>query len=83
MITMNGLRVFINPPKAEALSDRGMFYTRRADGPLYCWRFEDQLGAWRGSRVHNPDLTLKALCTTPWKAVPPALQAQLVEHYLD
>jgi hypothetical protein len=80
---MNGLRVYINPAGDETLDEQSVFYSRRADGPYYLWRYEEQAGQWRGSRVHSSDFALKSLCMASWKIVPTALQARLVEHYLD
>ena len=80
---MNTLRVYINPAVATAQSTPEVFYSRRADGPYYCWRYEESLGRWRSSRVHLPDFTRRALCIASWKVVPAALQSKLDEHYLE
>jgi hypothetical protein len=80
---MNGLRVYVNPVGTDTLNEHGVFYSRRADGPYYRWRYEEEFGRWRGSRVHLSDLTLRELCIASWKAVPRALQARLGEHYLE
>ncbi|MDX6692786.1 MAG: hypothetical protein QOF02_389 [Blastocatellia bacterium] len=81
---MNGLRVYINAESADAHGSRQLvFYSRRAAGPYYCWRYEEQAGQWLCSRLHPPDWTPKTLCVASWKAVPVALQARLGEHYLD
>ena len=80
---MNGLRVYINSANQSPFGGGEIFYSRRAAGPYYYWRYEDGLGRWRGSRVSLSDLAVKALCKANWKAVPSALQARLVEHYLE
>ena len=80
---MNGLRVYINSVGTDTLSGHGVFYSRREDGPYYLWRYEQEIGQWRGSRVRSYDLTPKALCVASWKVVPIALQARLGEHYLE
>jgi len=80
---MNGLRVYINPSGADELSVPATFYSRRADGPYYCWFYADQVGRWQVGRVHLPDLTLRVLRVTSWRAVPPELQAKIIEHYLE
>lgn len=80
---MNGLRVYINQSGAERLSGQSVFYSRRADGPYYLWRYEEKLGQWCVSRMRPDDLSPKILCMASWKAVPSDLQAKLGEHYLD
>jgi hypothetical protein len=80
---MNGLRIYFSPVGTDTLGGQRMFYSRRAGGPYYCWFYEEAREQWRCSRVHLPDLTLKALCVANWKAVPTALQTRLGEHYLE
>jgi hypothetical protein len=81
---MNGLRVYINPKSIDARDRYIVFYSRRADGPYYRWRYEEGLGQWLFARVTPSDaLVPKALCIASWKSVPTALQARLNEHYLE
>jgi hypothetical protein len=80
---MNGLRVYINPVEADALKEKRVFYSRRADGPFYCWRYEEEPGQWRSSRVRPSDWLLKDICMASWKIVPTALQTRIGEHYLE
>jgi hypothetical protein len=80
---MNGLRIYIKPLSAGCPEDQEVFYSRRADGPYYRWRFERKMGEWHSSRMPASDLTLKELAQARWKAVPSALQARLDEHYLE
>lgn len=80
---MNGLRVYINPIAANTTCTQGVFYSRRADGPYYRWRYEETLEQWRGSRVHLSVLGHRALNIASWKDVPRALQSKLYEHYLE
>ena len=81
---MNGLRVYIHPSGAgEEPCVRATFYSRRGDGPLYCWSYAGQGGHWQVGRVHLPDQTLKVLRVTSWRSVPPELQAKMSEHYLE
>lgn len=79
---MDKLRVYFYPGSAPTGGGPRDFYSRRAGGPFYRWRFEEELGRWRGSRVHPLMPALKALCLANWKIVPPALQERLDEHYL-
>ncbi len=67
----------------RAVEGDGVFYSRRADGPYYCWRYEPECGRWTCSRVHLSDHTRRSLCLAVWKAVPDALQVRLGEHYLE
>ncbi len=79
---MNGLRVYT--PSASAVSDSAKtFYSRRGSGPIYCWRYDDTLAAWRPSRVHTVDLTLHTLNNANWKSLPVDLKSRLGEHYLE
>lgn len=80
---MNGLRVYIIPISADTSCSQDVFYSRRADGPYYSWRYEEALGRWRSSRVLPSVLARKTLCVASWKVVPPALRASLDEHYLE
>jgi len=88
-IVMNGLRVYFYTSGQGAHSSSsssscpGAFYSRRADGPYYHWRYEETRGQWCCSRVRLPDPALKALSIANWKSVPTALQTRLGEHYLD
>jgi hypothetical protein len=81
---MNGLRVYVNPlVMGEEPCGHAMFYTRRADGPYYCWFYEELTGRWQVGRVHLPDSNLRVLRTTSWRAVPPELKAKMTDHYLE
>lgn len=51
---MNGLRVYIDQKKRGTWC--AVFYSRRAGGPYYRWRYEDLRGQWLGSRVHASEL---------------------------
>jgi hypothetical protein len=78
---MNGLTVYIDLKRAANLY--AVFYTRRAGGPYYRWRYEDLCGKWLGSRMRASDLPVMELVSTPWKEVPNALKSSLDEHYVD
>jgi hypothetical protein len=79
---MNGLRIYINRIEPETTDDR-IFYSRRADGPYYRWRFEERLEQWRSARMHFEDVSPHDLCLSNWKTVPSALQRSLSEHYVE
>jgi hypothetical protein len=79
---MNRLRVYINPVTKNARGRPVMFYSRRAEGPYYCW-LEDETGRWRVSRVHLSEVAIRVLSMARWKDVPVTLQTMLSEHYLD
>src|SRR5260370_34913300 len=79
-VMVNGLRIYINDTALEATSCDRVFYSRRADGPYYRWRYEKRLEQWRGARVHASDFSSKELSMSNWKAVPSPLQSKLVHH---
>ena len=79
---MNGLRVFIKPVSAEAVSTN-VFYTRRGNGPYYRWLYEERVDKWRGSRVIDANFMPHSLSMATWKTVPVALQKSLNEHYME
>jgi len=93
MSTMSGLRVFVNAASADQASGRGAedrdptangdFYSRRGNGPIYRWRYEEKLAHWRASRMHTADFDNHKLSNATWKSVPETLQVQLGSHYLD
>ena len=80
---MRELRVYIRQAGKGALCGQAVFYSRRADGPFYRWRYEETLGRWRFARVRPSKLTLRVLAIASWDVVPPALQDRLGEHYLE
>jgi hypothetical protein len=83
MASMNGLRVYLHPASASIYTDASIFYSRRGNGPIYRWLYEEKLGYWRSVRMNSSDLTSKDLCNASWKSLPEKLQAQLGQHYLD
>lgn len=80
---MRDLRVYVGRAFKESPGAQAVFYSRRADGPFYLWRYEDAQGRWRYSRVRLSKLTLSVLSVACWDAVPSALRARLGEHYLE
>lgn len=80
---MNGLRIYINTVATETHHGHGIFYSRRANGPYYQWRFDDGVNQWRVARMRLNDVTAKALGTTNWKKLPSALQRSMIDHYQD
>jgi hypothetical protein len=80
---MRELRVYIRQAVKGAPGGQTVFYSRRADGPLYRWLYEETPDRWRYSRVRLSKLTLRVLSVMSWEAVPPALRDQLGEHYLE
>ena len=81
--TMRDLRVYVDPLNAGARGARSAFYSRRADGPVYRWHYEEEAGRWRFSRVRLSKFDLRVLCVTSWGAIPVTLRARLGEHYLE
>ena len=66
--------------QGEAVS---VFYSRRGNGPIYRWLYEEKLAHWRALRMHTSDFDTHKLSNASWKSVPETLQAQLGTHYLD
>lgn len=90
---MSGLRVYVSAPATDLTSvvpivdgtinlDR-VFYSRRGNGPIYRWLYEEKLAHWRPSRMNTSDFNSHKLSNASWKSVPEKLQAQLGTHYLD
>lgn len=80
---MRELRVYVRHAAKEPSGAQVVFYSRRADGPFYRWRYEETPGRWRYSRVRLSKLTLRVLSVANWDAVPSALRDRLDEHYLE
>ena len=78
---MNGLRVYIDVKRPDAWC--AIFYTRRAGGPYYRWRYEELRGQWLCSRMHACELPVSELVSAAWKEVPAALKSTLDAHYVD
>ena len=79
---MNGLRMYIKAGTGAAV-DSELFYSRRGNGPYYCWLYEQNLCKWRVSRVTAPDFNSHSLSVATWKTVPATLQSRVTDHYLD
>ena len=91
-ISMSGLRLYINPPSTDQTRGDGpeaelkvttVFYSRRGNGPIYRWLYEEKLAHWRASRMNTADFSSHKLSNASWKSVPETLQVQLGSHYLD
>jgi len=91
--TLSGLRVYINARTADEADTIGVdeepgtgnqiFYSRRGNGPIYRWLYEEKLAHWRALRMHTSDFDTHKLSNASWKSVPETLQTQLGAHYLD
>ena len=90
---MSGLRVYVNSPSPAHASPVGIeaddtevnrvFYSRRGNGPIYRWLYEEKLAHWRALRMQTSDFDTHKLANASWKSVPETLQVQLGAHYLD
>lgn len=60
-----------------------LFYSRRGNGPYYCWLYEHNLRQWRVSRVTAPDFNSHSLTVATWKTVPLTLQSRVTDHYIE
>jgi hypothetical protein len=88
MTTMSGLRVYINSAGPsdfgiDKVEDTRVFYSRRGNGPIYRWLYEEKRAQWRALRMHTSDFNIHKLSNASWKSVPVNLQVQLGFHYLD
>ena len=88
---MSGLRVFVDSPietgavaidMIDPVTNR-VFYSRRGNGPIYRWLYEESRAHWRALRMNTSDFDTHKLSNASWKTVPETLQAQLGAHYLD
>jgi hypothetical protein len=81
---MRDLHVYIAAAAgSEARGECTAFYSRRADGPYYRWRYVESSGRWLYSRVSLDRPARRVLCVARWDAVPTALRNRLGEHYLE
>ncbi len=82
MAATNGIRVYTQLVD-KAASDVELFYSRRGNGPIYRWLYEEKAAHWRPLRMNTSDFNSHKLSNASWKSVPETLQAQLGRHYLD
>jgi hypothetical protein len=90
---MSGLRLYVNSsstllPGSIAVDENDIevekvFYSRRGNGPMYRWLYEEKLAHWRALRMHTADFDSHKLRNASWKLVPETLQEQLGAHYSD
>ncbi len=80
---MKGLRVYLDLKRADPQGGGLIFYSQRAGGPYYRWRYEKLRGEWLSSRMHAGDLILTELVTAPWKELPGTLRTTLDLHYVE
>lgn len=80
---MKGLRIYLDPRKSDPHTGGLIFYSQRAGGPCYRWRYEELRGKWLCSRMHAGDLSLTELISAPWKEIPAALRTTLDQHYVE
>ena len=78
---MNGLRIYVIADLAPLVKDPNAFYSRRDNGPFYCWTLCKN--SWSAARVSSSTFSAKELTMTSWKLVPAALQKRIIEHYQD
>ncbi|HZI87804.1 MAG TPA: hypothetical protein VFD48_13300 [Pyrinomonadaceae bacterium] len=79
---MKGLRVYLDSTRADLQGGSLIFYSQRAGGPYYRWRYEEVRG-WLCSRMHAGDLTFTQLVSAPWKEIPAGLKTTLDQHYVE
>jgi hypothetical protein len=80
---MHGLRVYFDLKRTDPQVEGLIFYSQRAGGPYYRWRYEERRGEWLCSRMHAGDLTVRELVSAPLKEIPDALKSTLDLHYVE
>ena len=80
---MQGVRIYFDLKRTEPQGRSLIFYSQRAGGPYYRWRYEELRGGWLCSRLHVGDLILTELVPAPWKTIPVALKTTLEQHYVE
>ena len=80
---MKGLRVYLDLKRVDPEGSRLIFYSQRAGGPYYRWRYEEVRGEWLCSRMHAGEITMTELVSAPWKDIPAALKTTLDHHYVE
>ena len=80
---MKGLRVYHELKRTNPQGTAHIFYSQRAGGPYYRWRYEELREEWRGSRMHPAEVTMTELVSAPWKDIPAALKITLDQHYVE
>ena len=80
---MKGIKVYFPLKRVNSQGGSLIFYTQRAGGPYYRWRYEELRGEWLSSRMHADDLMLTQLVSAPWKEIPATLKTSLNLHYVE
>ena len=80
---MKGLRVYLDLKRPDPQGRGLIFYSQRAGGPYYRWRYEELRGQWLCSRMNAGDLTMTELVSAPWKDIPAALKTTFDQHYVE
>lgn len=80
---MKGIKVYFPLKTIHSQGGSLIFYTQRAGGPYYRWRYEELRGEWLSSRMHADDLMLTQLVSAPWKEIPATLKTSLNLHYVE
>ena len=80
---MKGLKVYHALRRADPQGGSVIFYSQRAGGPYYRWRFEELRGEWLSSRMHAGDLIVTELVYAPWNEIPATLKTTLSLHYVE
>jgi hypothetical protein len=80
---MKGIKVYFHLKRVGSQGGSLIFYSQRAGGPYYRWRYEELRGEWLSSRMHAGDLSMTELVSAPWKEIPATLKSSLNLHYVE
>ena len=80
---MNNLRMYVPAVDVTDSNSGHIFYSRRGNGPYYCWLYEEVKQKWNVSRVVSQSFDAHHLSLATWKTVPETLQSRLSDHYLE
>jgi hypothetical protein len=75
--------MYVPAPGGTSPGSGHVFYSRRGNGPYYCWLFEEVNQRWNVSRVISNSFDSHHLSLATWKTVPTTLQSRLSDHYLE
>ena len=80
---MKGPRIYLDLKRVNSQGGELVYYSQRAGGPYYRWRYEELRGEWQCCRMQAGDLIVTELVSAPSKEIPAALKTNLELHYVE